>query len=167
MKTIVVGLGNPILGDDGVGWKVAEEVKKQLSLSPIPSPLEKEERGKKIEVDVEFLSLGGISLMENLIGYERSILIDALASDQEPGTVIVSMLSEMPDYSAFHITSAHDTSLQNALKLGEAMGAKIPEEVIVVGIATNRVYDFSEELSPPVANAVPEAVRIVLNLLGE
>ncbi len=166
MKTIVVGLGNPILGDDGVGWKVAEEVRKRLPSSPIPSSLEKEERGKRVEVDVEFLSLGGISLMEHLIGYERAILIDALASDREPGSVIVAKLSEMPDYSTFHITSAHDTSLQNALKLGKAMGAKLPEEVVVVGIATNRVYDFSEELSPPVGIAVPGAVKIVLDLLG-
>ncbi len=73
----------------------------------------------------------------------------------------------MPDCSAFHITSAHDTSLQNALKLGKVMGAKLPEEVMVVGIAANRIYDFSEELSLPVANAMPEAVEIVLDLLGE
>ena len=95
-------------------------------------------------VDVEFLSLGGISLMEHLIGYERAILIDAVTSDQETGSVIVSKLNEMPDHSAFHIASAHDTSLQNALKLGREMGANLPEDVIVVGIATDPVYDFSE-----------------------
>ncbi len=162
MKTIVVGLGNPILGDDGVGWKVAEEVKKQLTSPPAPLLL-----GEGSRVDVEFLSLGGISLMEHLIGYERAILIDALASDYQTGTVIVSKLSEMPDYSAFHTSSAHDTSLQNAIKLGKTMGATLPEEVMVVGIATNRVYDFSEELSMPVANAVPEAVKIALDLLGQ
>ena len=165
MKTIIVGLGNPILGDDGVGWKVAEELKKQLTLSTTPSPHERGDREKGISVDVEFLSLGGISLMEHLIGYERAILIDALAGEQEVGSVVVAKLSEMPDYSAFHITSAHDTSLQNALKLGKAMGASLPEEVTVVGIVTNQVYDFSEELSPAVANAVHRAVKIVTDLL--
>lgn len=151
MKTIVVGLGNPILGDDGIGWKVAEAVKQQLaSDSPI---------------DTEFLSLGGISLMEHLIGYERAILIDAVASDQEIGSVIVSNLNEMPDYSAFHIASAHDTSLQNALKLGKSMGVSLPKEVIVVGIATDHIYDFSEALSPAVARAIPKATEIVINLL--
>jgi hydrogenase maturation protease len=105
--------------------------------------------------------------MEHLIGYERAILIDALASDQEPGSVIVVKLSEMPDYSALHTTSAHDTSLQNALKVGKAMGASLPDEVVVVGIATNRVYDFSEELSLPAAQAVPEAAKIVLDLLRQ
>lgn len=151
MKTIIIGLGNPILGDDGIGWKVAEQVKQQLASD---SP-----------VDVEFLSLGGISLMEHLIGYERAILIDAVTSDQEIGSVIVSNLNEMPDYSAFHITSVHDTSLQNALKLGRLMGAKLPEDVTIVGIASKHIYDFSDELSPPVMESIPKAIRIVINLL--
>ena len=151
MKSLVIGLGNPILGDDGVGWKIAEEVKQQLDSD---SP-----------VDVEFLSLGGLSLMEHLVGYERAILIDAVASDQEIGSVIVSNLNEMPDYSAFHITSAHDTSLQNALKLGKSMGVSLPKEIIVVGIATDHIYDFSEALSPAVARAIPKVTEIVINLL--
>ena len=151
MKTIVVGLGNPILGDDGIGWKIAEKIKQQLA--PV-SP-----------VDVEFLSLGGISLMEHLIGYERAILIDAVTSDQKTGSVIVSKLNEMPDHSAFHIISAHDTSLQNALKLGREMGANLPEDVIIVGIATDHVYDFSEELSLSVMESIPNAIKIVINLL--
>ena len=152
MKTIIVGLGNPILGDDGVGWKIAEEVREQLN--SLPTPLQK---GEGSEVDVEFLSLGGISLMEHLIGYERAILVDAVSSDQENGSIIVSNLDEMPDYSAFHITSAHDTSLQNALKLGRSMGAKLPKDVIIVGIATDQIYDFSDTLSLPVARAVSKA----------
>ena len=167
MKTIVIGLGNPILGDDGIGWNVAEEVKKQLT-SPSTSLRSTAGgllRGEEDKVDVDFLSLGGISLMENLVGYERAILIDAVASDEEIGSVIVSKLSEMPDYSALHTTSAHDTSLQNALKLGKAMGADLPQDVIVVGIATSRVYDFSEALSPPVAEAIPKATQIVISLL--
>jgi len=162
MKTILIGLGNPILGDDGVGWKVAEVVKKQLTSPPTPLP-----EGEGSHVDVDFLSLGGISLMEHLIGYERAILVDAVVSDQEIGSIVVVRLDEMPDYSALHTTSTHDTSLQNALKLGKAMGANLPEDVTVVGVVTNQVYDFSEELSPPVANAVLEAAKIVMDLLGQ
>lgn len=161
MKTIVIGLGNPILGDDGVGWKVAEEVQRQLT-SP-PAPLLGAEGSL---VDVEFLSLGGISLMEHLIGYERAVLIDAVTSELEIGSVIVSKLNEIPDYSTSHTTSAHDTSLQNAFKLGKATGATLPEDVTVVGIVTSPVFDLSEELSPPIAEAVPKAVEIVMALLA-
>jgi len=152
-RMLVVGLGNPILGDDGVGWKVAEELR--INLAP-DSP-----------VDVECLSLGGISLMEHLIGYERAILVDAFALDGPIGSILVFKLSELPNYSAFHTTSAHDTSLQNAIKLGRSMGAQLPEDITVVGIATRHIYDFSEELSPPVAQAVPQAVRIVQDWLKQ
>jgi hydrogenase maturation protease len=163
MKTILIGLGNPILGDDGVGWKVVDEVQKQLSLR---SPLIPLLLGRGNQVDVEFLSLGGISLMEHLVGYQRAILVDAVASNRPVGSVVVWKLSELPDYSGFHTTSPHDTSLQNALRLGKTMGAILPEEVTVVGVSASHVYDFSEELSAPVAGAIPEAIEIIIRLLA-
>ncbi len=153
MKTLVIGLGNPILGDDGVGWRVAEEVKRRL---PPDSP-----------VDVECLSLGGISLMEHLIGYQYAVLIDAFALDEPTGSILILKLDELPNYSAYHTTSSHDTSLQNAIELGKSMGADLPVDVTVVGIATMRVHDFGEELSPPVAEAVPLAVKFVLDMVGQ
>ena len=162
MKTIVVGLGNPILGDDGVGWKVAEKIEQQLT-SP-PTPLLK---GEGCQVDVNCLSLGGISLMEHLIGYDRAILIDAFASDEDLGSIHVMTLKDLPNYSAFHTSSAHDTSLQNAIEMGMSLGAHLPEDIMVVGIATQRIYDFSEALSPPVAAAMPQAMKIVLDLLKQ
>lgn len=153
MKTLVVGLGNPILGDDGVGWKVAEEIEQHLP----------DDRS----IAVDRLSLGGISLMEHLIGYDRAILIDAFASDEGLGSIHVMKLNDLPNYSAFHISSTHDTSLQNAIEMGHSLGAYLPEEITVVGITTKRIYDFSEELSPPVAEAIPQTVKIVLDLLKQ
>lgn len=155
MKTLIVGLGNPILGDDGVGWKVAEEVRRQL---PAEAP-----------VDVTCLSLGGLGLMEHLIGYQRVILVDSfvMGANDELGSILILKLSELPNYSAFHTTSSHDTSLQNAIELGRTMGAQLPDEVEVVGIATERIHEFSDTLSPAVADAVQFAARIVLDLLAQ
>lgn len=153
MKTLIVGLGNPILGDDGVGWKVADEVKKRL---PATAP-----------IDVLCLSLGGISLMEHLIGYDNVILVDAFEMDAPDGTVSVLKLSQLPNYSAFHTTSIHDTSLQKAMELGREMGAHLPDDVTIVGVATEHIHEFSEDLSPPVARMIPCIVKIVLNLLSE
>lgn len=153
MKVLIVGLGNPILGDDGVGWKVAEEIRKRL---PEGAP-----------VEVLCLSLGGISLMEHLIGYDHVILVDAFSTDAPVGSISVLRLSQLPNYSAYHITSIHDTSLQKAMELGREMGAHLPEDVMVVGIATEHIHDFSEDLSPPVARVVPCVVNIVLDLLDE
>ncbi len=103
--------------------------------------------------------------MERLIGYQRAILIDAFISDQEEGSILVSKLEELPNYSAFHLTSAHDMSLQNALEMGRRLGADLPEEMTVVGVSASHVYDFSEELSPPVQAVVPKMTAIVVELL--
>ena len=153
MKTILVGLGNPILGDDGVGWKVAEEVKKCLP--------------PNARVDVEYLSLGGISLMERLIGYDKAILIDAFKSDEACGSILVMHLDDLPNYSAYHTTSIHDTSLQNAIQMGRNMGTKLPRQVMIVGIITEQSFEFSETLTPEVQAAVPLAARAALELLEE
>lgn len=153
MKTLVVGLGNPILGDDGIGWKVAEEVEKRLT--------------GDAAVDVMCLSLGGISLMEHLIGYDSVVLVDAFSMDAPVGSISVLKLSQLPNYSAFHITSVHDTSLQKAMELGREMGAHLPDDVMIVGVATETIHDFSEDLSPPVARVAPCVINIVLDLLKE
>ncbi len=153
MKTLLVGLGNPILGDDGVGWKVIEQVQANLE-------------NRALNVDLDCLSLGGLSLMERMIGYERVILVDALATGQNPaGSVRVIPLEALPNPSVGHSASAHDVSLLTALQTAKSMGLPVPQNVEVVAIETDRVYDFSEELSPAVAAAVPLACQFVLDLL--
>lgn len=167
-KTLVVGLGNPILGDDGVGWKIAEEVKAHLP-SPrlrLLSPNGRGDGGEESTVEVDCLSLGGLSLMERVLGYERVVLVDSMETGQFPvGSVRSFPLDSLPDPMAGHSASAHDTSLITALKTAESLGADIPEQVDVVAVEAQNVYDFSEELSPPVAAAVPEAVQVVFDLL--
>jgi hydrogenase maturation protease len=155
MKTIIVGLGNPLLGDDGVGWKVAQEVKQQL--------------GEDSTVDVECYSLSGLSLMEQLIGYTRVILIDSLNTGQrEQGDVVTFTLDSLEDLTYGHSASAHDASLKTALGVGRSMGEKLPadNEIHVVAIEARHVYDFSEDLSPKVAASVTVAVQKVFDLLG-
>ena len=156
MKTIIIGLGNPILGDDSVGWRVAEQVRQSIELAGALHP----------DLDIDFLALGGISLMERMVGYDRAIIIDALTTGQKPvGTVFHFPIEDLPDLTADHMTAIHDTSLPVALKLGHTMGAHLPRTIDIIGIETVSVFDFSEELSPPVAQAVPQAVHQVLELM--
>jgi hydrogenase maturation protease len=160
MKTLVVGLGNPILGDDGVGWSVAEEVVRRL-----PADLAQAVMGP--QVDVECVSLGGLSLMEHLIGYERAIVVDAIGTGDRPiGSVYHFQLDELYDPTSGHTTAAHDVSLTTALKIGRSLGAELPRDITVVAIESPYVYDFSEELTPPVAAAVPDAAQLVVDLLS-
>ena len=155
--TLIIGLGNPILGDDGIGWQVAERVAGILSSRSDLPPAE-----------VKCLSLGGLSLMEHLIGYERAILIDAVNLDEAPpGTLFNFPLSSLPHQAGSHLSSSHDTSLQIALKIGETMGAQLPSEIHVIGIQAINLYDFTEQLSEPVATALPGAVELVINSLKQ
>src|SRR5574341_1429506 len=122
--------------------------------------------GGQSDVDVDCLGLGGLGLMEHLVGYDYAILVDALVLGEPPGTVHAFSLDELPDHAS-HAASAHDTSLQNALKLGKSMGVPLPDRVTVVGIAAQPIFDFGEGLSPAVSVAVDEAARAVLDLLKE
>ncbi len=151
VKTLIVGLGNPILGDDGVGWRVAEQLNRQ-ELPP--------------GVEVDTLAYGGLSLMERLVGYQRAIIVDALATGKFPiGSVHVFPLETLDNPFLGHMGSAHEASLQTALEMGRALGEDLPEKVTVVAVESPYVYDLSDELSPQAAEAVPEAVRAVMELL--
>jgi hydrogenase maturation protease len=152
MKTIIVGLGNPILGDDGVGWRVAEELLNRV----VPDG----------EIQIECASLGGLSLMERLEGYERAILIDCIKTrNGGDGCVRIFPLDALPEADSGHSSSAHDTSLQTAVETGRHMGLELPKTITVVAVEATIVHDFSETLTPIVAIAVPVAIQAVLDLI--
>lgn len=155
-STLIIGLGNPILGDDGVGWVVAQQLKDELV--------------ERSDIEFDFLSLGGLSLMERLTGYQKVILIDALSTGKYPqGKVISFPLDSIVDLNAGHSSSAHDTSLRNALEVGRSMNINLPknENITIVAVEAANVYDFSKELSPQIEAAVPHAVNLVLELLSK
>lgn len=157
-KTLIVGLGNPILGDDGIGWRVAERVQRRLQAEPAGAQ----------DLEVDCLALGGLSLMERLVGYQRAIIIDAMTTHQSPpGTVTCFPLEALPDHAAGHTIAVHDTSLHTAIAVGRAMGAPLPETIFIVAVESEQIYDFSEELTPEVAAAILPAEQMVLDLIRQ
>lgn len=155
MTTLVLGLGNPILTDDGVGVKAAEAVR--AALPP----------GSAVEVSEA--SVGGLALMERLLGYRRVILIDALhTGGGAPGTVHRLSLADLRDISPTqHSASAHDTTLVTALDMAARMGLPLPEEVVIFGVTVENITDFSDRPTPAVAQAIPRATALVLAELAE
>ncbi|GAB4154045.1 MAG: hypothetical protein Fur0021_20280 [Candidatus Promineifilaceae bacterium] len=169
MRVVVVGLGNPILGDDGVGWRVAEAVRAALPAAGTAAAA-----GTAVatvdglEVEVDCLATGGLGLMERLIGYEWAIIVDAMQTEGgQAGRVTCFQMPALPHFATGHTSAAHDASLPAALQVGRAMGAELPARIDIVAIEAERVYDFSEELTPAVAAAIPQATAAVLNILGE
>jgi hydrogenase maturation protease len=152
-RTRIIGLGNPILGDDGVGWRVVEAMRARLDDEA---------------VDVLCLSVGGVSLMEQLVGCDRALLVDAVVTGAAPGEVLSIPLDELGDPSCGHTASTHDTTLTTALSLGRALQAPLPDDIWVVGVEVDprRLHEFKEALSPEVTAAVPEAVRRVQEWLA-
>lgn len=153
MKTLVIGLGNPILTDDGVGVKVAYEIEKELG----------DEMRKY--VDVTEVSAGGLRLMEAMVGYDRVILIDAILhqNGNQPGKISRMTLDDLRKISPTqHSASAHDTTLVNALDAGRELGLSLPEDIMIYAIEVENVMDFSEETTPDVASAIPKVKDAVL-----
>lgn len=149
-ETLVVGLGNPILGDDGVGWRVIDE------LAELDSG----------EASLQQACVGGVSLMELLVGYRRAVIVDAIIDpESEPGRVWCRPLAAVETRVASHLDSSHDAPLPAAIEAGRAMGADLPTVIDVVGIVIERGDVFGEELSDAVAAAVPVAAAEVVGVL--
>lgn len=158
-RTIVVGLGNTVLGDDGVGWRIADEVEERL--------LAARQTGREIPaVEVERLGVGGLRLMEFLTGYDTAILVDAAEfPGRPPGEVRSCPFDQLDSFAAGHLDSAHDASLATALALGRRLGASLPDRIDTVTVQVHRTDVFSEDLSPEVEAAVPTAAAAVVELL--
>ncbi|MBU6996818.1 MAG: hydrogenase maturation protease [Theionarchaea archaeon] len=145
MKILVMGIGNPILTDDAVGILVARELE-----------------GAPAEI-VE-ASVGGFSLLDYIRGYDVVIIVDAVKLGDPPGTV--SILNEVQVPRALHTSSSHDVSFSEAIRLGKVLfPEEMPSRIVVVGIEVSDTDTFSESPTEPVKNAVPEAARLVSQLL--
>jgi hydrogenase maturation protease len=157
--TLVVGLGNPILGDDGVGWRIIDSLERRLAEDP-------DARCSAGRIDLDRLSQGGLNLMERLVGYERVVLTDSVLGPDRPGTVTSRPLTAAISRQAGHLDSAHDAPLTEALAVGRALGAPLPAAITVVGVAVQCVDEFGERLSSPVEAAVERAVDVILAEIG-
>lgn len=153
MRVKVIGLGNPILTDDGVGIYAVRLVKRWLP--------------PKADVAIAELAVGGLELMEAMIGYDRVILVDAIWQPaQPPGALFHFTAEALPD--TMNSASAHDIDLPGALAAGRRMGVPLPADaaIDIVAVCAREVLTFGDAPTPPVLAAVPVAAAHVLALLG-
>ena len=149
MKTIVLGIGNPVLQDDGVGLHVITALRQQRINS---------------EVSIDTAYTGGMNLLDMMRGYEKVILVDAIKQNGGKAGEVKRFI--LPEATSLHSSNPHDISLAEALLLARYIHDEtLPKEIIVVGIVVQNTFDFGEQLSKEVAAAVPTAVRMVLKEL--
>ena len=151
MKTLVLGLGNPLLSDDSVGIRVAEFLRDEI---------------KHEGITIEEASLGGLNLLDLLVGFDRAIVIDAIQTDSGQVGQIYRLNPEAFDTTRRSATS-HDLSLTKALELGNRLCLALPQNITIFAVEAKEVSSFSEQCSPQVEAAIPACARMVIEALSE
>ncbi len=145
-KVKVLGCGNVLVGDDGIGIRVIEKLQ-AMELPP--------------DVEVIDAGVGGLAILSWIEDADRVIIIDAVQTGNEPpGTVYRFTDKELPPSSMFML-SLHDLNLVDTLNVGRLV-QKMPEEVVIIGVEVRRVAEFTKELTPEVEAAMPEVIDLVL-----
>ncbi len=147
VKTLVLGLGNVIMGDEGVGVHVVRAVEKHLAQHPLSGAVECLDGGT-----------GGFTLLEPLQSASRIILIDAAADGNPEGTVTRTTPRFSRDYPP--TLTAHDIGVKDLLDVFYIQGGG--PEVVLYAITIDPHQPISMELSPTASNAAEEAVKLIL-----
>ena len=150
MKTLVLGIGNSVLCDDGVGIRVAEEVGKRLSDPAIT---------------VAEACHGGLFLLDAFVGYDHVVLIDAIQTDGgTPGQVYELQPQQFP--YARHLSSPHQMDFATALELGKTLGLSVPSIIDIIAVEAEDVTSFRDKCTPDVEKAIPVAAEMALRKCG-
>jgi hydrogenase maturation protease len=143
--TLVIGLGNPLRGDDGVGVRVAQILAEQ-ALSP----------GVEV-MDGGTQGLGIVNLME---GRQRVIVVDAADVGRSPGQFVRFTLDEARLLGDDQHLSVHAAGLRDALLLAQAL-KMLPDQVIIFGVQPASL-EWESTLSPQVEATLPDLIEAVL-----
>jgi hydrogenase maturation protease len=150
MSTVVIGVGNPLMGDDGVGL---EALRRLTSRWRLPE-----------EVEVIDGGTWGMNLLHLIEGAEGVVLLDAIRAGDAPGTLVRLDRDELPRMFV-HKISPHQIDLQEVLALAELRGG-LPERMVALGIEPERV-ELGVELSATVRGSLGELDTAVVDLLSD
>jgi len=143
-KTLILGIGNFLLKDEGVGVHFAE----RLLVDGIPD-----------NVIVEDGATGGIDLLYLMEGYEKAIIIDAMDFMATPGTVKKVSLNEIKNRKSHLSVSLHGISFFDIIEIAKELSLDLPE-IKIIGIQPG---DISQgvNLTPEIDAAYAEVKRLV------
>jgi len=147
---LVLCLGNDLRSDDGVGWRVAESL---------------QGRDLPRDVEVRTSALSGFYLLDEMIGFNRVVIVDAIRSGVHPPGTIHSVPLERiasPDGP-----SPHSVGLPTVMATAARCGVPLPQRVHVVAVEAKDMETIGTRLTSAVEGAVPGAVGAVLKALAE
>ncbi len=143
MRVLVLGLGNDLAGDDAAGLLVARAVREDL-------------RGL---ADVAESGASGIALIEELAGYDRVIVVDAIRTGRRPPGEVVEL--DLRDVGPVVAPSLHQAGLPELAAVAARLGLAFPEHLIVMAVEVLDPYTIGAPVSAPVRRALPEIARRV------
>ena len=160
--TLVLCLGNDIRSDDGVGWAVADELTlaagSPTTRLPNPDP-------RIPACVVRRSALSGFYLLDEFIGHDRVIVVDAVKTGAHPpGTVLSFPFEALGTETG---PSPHAVGLPSVVKLGRQSGVPLPTRIHIVAIEVDDMESIAEGLTALVRAAVPRAVAEVRSLLAQ
>ena len=145
MKTLILGIGNLILTDDGVGIKIAHKLKEE-----------------RPELEVVETGEAGLSLLDLITGYDRLIIIDSIKTEQgKPGQVYKLELEDLKP--AMDFSSSHGIDIATAFKLGQSLGYKMPESVSLYAVEMKDNTTFGERGTQEVEEKIPFIAQQIID----
>lgn len=150
MKVLILGIGNPLRSDDGIGIHVVEALR---------------EENLREGVDIRE-GLSGLDILGAIAGYERIIMIDAIRSGGEPGTIYKLSVEDLHAQQTLHAFSTHDVDIPTMLKLGRDLyPGNMPEDIVIIAIEAEDIETFSETCTPKVEKAIQDVVHLIKELI--
>jgi len=139
MKTLILGLGNTILTDDGVGIYVVRRIRELLQAADHES-----------QVTIQEASVGGFNFIDLLTGYDHAIIIDAIhTKNGNPGEFYeLDMRALKP---SVRISSLHGIDLATACQMAKGMDIPFPEDIRIFVMEVEDEFTFGEACTPKVA----------------
>lgn len=150
LKTLFLGIGNTIRGDDGIGIYIAEEIKKKLV-------------NKKNNITVISTETAGLNLLELIVGYSKLIIIDSIkvSTDSELGQVYKLNVNRFN--LANYYPGSHDIDFSMLFRIGKKFKIKLPKEIKIYGVGIYSVKGFKRKCNPQLINMIPDIAKYIIN----
>lgn len=149
IQMLVLGVGNDMMGDEGVGVRIARQLNNSFVFPA--------------EVEVIDGGVDGISLLPLIRSAAEVVIVDAVDRDARPGSIFMFNSEEMPLADAQQL-SGHDNGIIEALDAAARMGEQI--DAMIIGVQPKRTDAFGNGLSKPVTKNVNRVIEIILDLLA-
>jgi len=145
-NTLILGIGNNILTDDGIGFRLVGDLKKMIN-----NP----------DIHYETACCGGLEIIEYIKDFKQVVFIDAIrTSEGKPGDVFYFIPSDFRE--TLHLSSLHDLSFLTALKLGNTLNLGLPDDLHIIAVEIIEDMEFNEEFTPQLREKYPEILEKVL-----